>query len=138
MHLLHRGKENMKTDPTLKGWTTPALHSYIHARAVRIAEQTPMGPDEAWDDTEDWLVEAAELAHATLELMQREGRDARRELQLTIDEIDALGNTLCSMVTLYNQRKTERDESSAEAEYGDELRVLRRIIAAASAAMEKS
>lgn len=35
-----------------------------------VASQTPMGEDDAWDDTEAWVIEAAELAHDVLAIIR--------------------------------------------------------------------
>ena len=46
------------------------LKAYALERALRIALQTPGGENQSWDDTEDWLIDAAELAHAVVRLLQ--------------------------------------------------------------------
>jgi hypothetical protein len=57
----------------IKTLSREALVQYVTSRATRIAERTPMEDDAAWDDTEDWLVDAAELAHAVMQLVARGG-----------------------------------------------------------------
>lgn len=42
------------------------LIGYIQSRAAHIVSQTQ---GESWDDTEEWMVDAAELAHAVVRLL---------------------------------------------------------------------
>ena len=55
---------SVKLFPEVQALAPKDLRDYIKSRAELIARQTP--PDSDWDDTEEWLIEAVELAHAVI------------------------------------------------------------------------
>ena len=55
--------------PEVESQSVEQLRSYIKKRAEKIVNATH--PDEAWDDPEEWLNEAAELAHAIIALERK-------------------------------------------------------------------
>lgn len=72
-----RGKEKMDTElDELKTLNDAELKRQIAEDAQRITDQTPLDED-AWDDPEDWQIEAVRLAHATIEWLKRETYDGK-------------------------------------------------------------
>ena len=62
---------DIKLLPEVTALSHENLKAYALKRAERIARNTPGSPEGAsWDDPEEWMADAAELAHAVVVLLQ--------------------------------------------------------------------
>jgi hypothetical protein len=62
---------DLKFLPEVTALTHEELKAYALKRAERIARETPGTPeDAAWCDAEEWMSEAAQLAHAVVLLLR--------------------------------------------------------------------
>lgn len=68
--------EDLLEDPDalLQKVGVPAFLSLLDRAAGRITSVTPLGPDQSWDDPEEWQMDAVALAH---------GYDALRRANVT-------------------------------------------------------
>lgn len=62
---------DIKLLPEVTALSHDDLKAYAIKRAEHIARNTPGSPEDAsWDDPEEWMADAAELAHAVVVLFR--------------------------------------------------------------------
>jgi hypothetical protein len=62
---------DLKIMPEVEALSRDELKTYALERAKTIVRNTPGTPEDAsWDDPEEWLTEAAQLAHAVVVLLR--------------------------------------------------------------------
>ncbi|HSX22440.1 MAG TPA: hypothetical protein VLE97_06645 [Gaiellaceae bacterium] len=63
--------DDIKLLPEVTALSYEDLKAYARKRAERVARETPGVPeDAAWDDPEEWMTDAAQLAHAVVLLLR--------------------------------------------------------------------
>jgi hypothetical protein len=81
---------DIKLMPEVTTLSHEELKAYAKKRAERIARETPGTPeDAAWDDPEEWLTDAAQLAHAVVALLRPRSvtcQTCRGHKQLCVDD----------------------------------------------------